>query len=278
MIGDPFTWVVAGCALIAAAVGAGAGLGGAVLLVPALVLLDLPQAEAASLGLLTVTAGAVAAAPSQLRQRLANHRLVMSLEVFAGAGAVGGAFLTGIVSRELFVALLAAAVLFAATGSFLRGGVRNQPDPSLGPGDVGEHPGAIAGAYRLGAAVVPYRARRVRLALGLSGGVGLVAGLTGTSGGYLKTPLMSEVMHVPVKVAAATSTLASGITAMSALSVYLVRGQIDPRSGSAAIVGALLGGWLGARLQGTLSPVAARRTTAMVLIGIVALLLVIELP
>ncbi|WP_165491950.1 sulfite exporter TauE/SafE family protein [Egibacter rhizosphaerae] len=272
-LADPDLWLVLTAALGAAAVGAAGGIGGAVLLVPGLVLAGVPQALAASLGLLTVAAGSLAAAPRQLAQRLINHRLAVVLELTATIGAVAGAVLAGVVPPELFNVVLAVAVLTAAAGSFGRRGMRNRPDPALGADEVGEHPGRLAGVYRLGEEVVPYCARRVPAGLGLSGVVGVVAGLTGTSGGYLKTPLMSEVMHVPVKVAAATTTLASGLTAVAALIVYVGRGDVDPLLGAVAVIGAIAGGMLGALVQEVVPPVLARRVLAGALV-VVAVVLV----
>ena len=46
---------------------------------------------------------------------------------------------------------------------------------------------------------------------------GLVSGLAGVGGGFIKTPAMSEIMHVPIKVAAATTTFTVGITAATSL-------------------------------------------------------------
>lgn len=78
---------------------------------------------------------------------------------------------------------------------------------------------------------------------------GLIAGTAGTSGGFVKTPATSELMHVPTKVAAATTTFTIGVTAASALAVFAVQGRIDTRASSAVIVGSLAGAVAGARLQ-----------------------------
>lgn len=276
MVTDPQTWIVAGTALLAGAAGASAGIGGAVLLVPVLVLAGFPPTLAAALGLLTVAAASTAAAPRQLRQHLVNHRLAVSIETTAGAGAVIGAVLAAAVSRDVFVAVLAAAVIVAAAGGLRRHPAPNPRTSAPAGGRVGEQPGTLAGAYRLGSAVVGYRARRAPLGLTLAGAVGVVAGLTGTSGGYLKTPLMSDVMDVPVKVAAATTTLASGITSVAALLVYAVRGDVDPRLGAAALVGALAGGALGARAQELISPRLARVVLSALLLAIAVLLVTVR--
>jgi uncharacterized membrane protein YfcA len=102
---------------------------------------------------------------------------------------------------------------------------------------------------------------------------GVVAGLTGVGGGFLKTPVMSEVMHVPVKVAAATTTFMSGITAAAGLAVFTRQGRGEVVDVSAVIVGALLGGRVGSLLQGRISPLVGRRVLAVILV-IVAVLVV----
>jgi uncharacterized membrane protein YfcA len=259
---------VAAGAGVAAAAGTAMGAGGAVLLVPALLIAGVEQTAAAAAGLLTVAAGCTAAGPRQIRQQLVNHRLAVTLEVMASTGAIVGAVVAGFLPAAVFAYLLAAVLLFTAATTFLRGGMRNLPEPSLGHDALGEHAGGLGGAYLLTDAVVPYRAARVRLGLALSAVAGTVAGLTGTSGGFLKTPIMSEIMHVPVKVAAATTTLASGLTAVAALAVYLPRGALAPTWGAAAVGGALLGGQLGAWLQQRLPPVVARRSFAVLLLVI----------
>jgi uncharacterized membrane protein YfcA len=77
---------------------------------------------------------------------------------------------------------------------------------------------------------------------------------------------MSELMHVPVKVAAATTTFTLGITAAAGLLVYAVQGRIESIELAGAIAGAVLGGWVGARLQQSLAPTAVRRATGVLLL------------
>ena len=100
----------------------------------------------------------------------------------------------------------------AAELSGFRKGVRNPPQPSFGDGDVGEWPGTLAGAYQMADGVAPYRVQRLAAGLIAMTVSGLVAGLAGTSGGFVKTPAASELMHVPVKVAASTTTFTIGVT------------------------------------------------------------------
>jgi uncharacterized membrane protein YfcA len=260
--------------LIAAAtsgLGVLGGLGGAIILVPTLVLLGWPATEAAPLGLISVVAGSIAAAPRQLRERTVNHRLGITTEIAATGGAVSGAILSGFTSEDVLVYLLAGVAIAAAFFGARRSGVRNPAVPGYGDDDVGERVGALDGAYPVSDGVAPYRVRRLPLGLTLMGLAGLVAGMTGTSGGFLKTPTASEVMHVPTKVAAATTTFTVGITASAALIVMAILGRLEAQPAAAIIVGSLAGGLFGASVQSWLSPVGVRRglSVVLVIIGVV---------
>lgn len=256
-----------------AAFGAIGGLGGAVLLVPLLVVTGTSPAEAAPLGLLSVVAGSVAAADRHLRERTVNHRIGVLSELPATSGAVVGALFAGVISDGVLTRVLAVVAVAAALGGGLRRGLRNRADPALDQGDVGEWIGQAAGAYPLNGGVVPYRAQR--LGWGLTGMAvsGLVSGLAGVGGGFIKTPVLSEIMRVPVKVAASTTTFTVGITASAALAVMAVRGQIDAEAGAVVIFGALLGGRVGAALQGRLAPSTVRRVLSVLLLGVAVVLL-----
>jgi uncharacterized protein len=257
-------------ALAAAGLGALGGLGGAILLVPVLVLTGMSPRDAAPLGLLTVASGSVAAGPHQLRSRLVNHRLGMVIELAAAIGAVTGALMSGLISESLLTWVLAAVALGSAAVGLLRRGkvLRNPPDPACSPADVGERVGRLDGAYPLGDGVVPYRPRRLWEGIGFMGVAGMVAGTAGVSGGFIKTPVLTELMRVPLKVAAATSTFTVGITASAALIVFAVQGRIDVQPGALVITGSLLGGALGARAQSMLPSWIIRRVLSVILVAV----------
>lgn len=255
--------------------GALGGLGGAVLLVPTLVFLGMPAAEAAPLGLLTVGASSLAASAPQLEATLVNHRLGVSLELAASIGAVIGAIASGVAPEALLVWVLA--VVSAAAGiALLRrthpgAGTTDTATPGGGSGSA-TSTSRLAATYLDRDAVVAYDPVRVRAGAGLVGVAGLVAGLTGTSGGFVKTPVMAQVMRVPVKAAAATTVFMVGVTAASALTVLAVQGRIDPVAAGSVVTGGLVGGWLGARLQDHLPAEAVARFLGMVLLVIAGVL------
>lgn len=259
-------------AFVTAGVGALGGLGGAILLVPLLVLFGEPVSEAAALGLLSVAAGSLAAGARQLKEATVNHRIGVVTELGASAGAIGGALLSGAVSHQVLTKLLAALAAAAAVAGGWRKGVRNPPVPGYTDADVGEWEGQLAGAYRVGDGVAPYAAKRLPIGLAAVTLSGVAAGATGVSGGFIKTPATSELMHVPVKVAAATTTFTIGVTSAAALLVFAVQGRIDPRAAAPVLVGSLVGGTFGAVVQSRLSPPLVRRALSVILLVVAALL------
>lgn len=263
-------------ALATAALGALGGLGGAVILVPLLVLTGTPAREAAPLGLLSVASASMAAGPRQLAELTVHHRLGVTSETVASTGAIAGALLSGAVGETALIRLLAVAALAAAVASFrgrdeARAVVSGQGDAD---GDLGERRGTLSGTFRSGDVVRRYRARNVPGALAVMSLAGLVAGITGASGGFIKTPATSEIMRVPVKVAAATTTFTSGITAAAALLVFAAHGRINLEHAGPVIAGSLLGGHAGALLQASLDADAIRRALAGVLVVVAAVLFV----
>lgn len=257
----------------AAGIGALGGLGGAVLLVPALVVAGLSPTEAAPLGLLTVAAGSLAASSTQLDDDTVNHRLGVTLELSASSGAAIGALASAAVPATVLQWLLAVAAIGAGIAGASRRGSRHTPQPES-EATPGERRGRIAGAYEDDGGMVTYEARNVGPGFAVMGAAGVVAGMTGTSGGFIKTPLMTELMRVPIKVAAATTVFMVGLTAASALVVYAVQGRVDPAAAGAIVVGGLVGGRAGATVQSHLPPVLVRRFLAAVLVLVGVILIV----
>jgi len=255
-----------------AGVGTLVGLGGAVILVPALVVFGWLPSAAAPLGLISVVGGSIAAGPRQLADRTVNHRLGVTTELAATSGAIIGAIASNFLPDSVLVYLLAASAVAAALLSGRRTSRRNPVDPSLGDDQIGERIGGLWGAYPLDGGVAPYRVNRLPLGLALMSIAGFVAGTTGTSGGFIKTPVTSEVMHAPTKVAASTTRFTIGITASAALLVYFLQGRVDVTDSSAAIVGSLAGGVIGAIILSHLPAHRVRQSQSLILITIAIIL------
>lgn len=259
----------AGCALV----GSLGGIGGATLLVPVLLSLGVEPLVAAPLGLLAVAAGSLAAATRQLSDGLVHHRLGLTVELAASVGTVGGALASTQVSEVLLARVLGGAALVGAVAALARSGVRNQPVGAFDADVGGEWPGTLGGQYALDGRMVPYQARRLPAGLAASVVAGVVAGLSGVGGGFVKTPAMSEIMRIPVKVAGATTTFTLGITASTGLLIYALQGRLEVRDGAAVVAGALAGGLVGARLQSRLHATIVRRLTGVLLLVVAAVVI-----
>ena len=262
--------VLAGLSLLTAGIGALGGLGGAILLVPLLALTGTPASEAAPLGLISVAAGSIAAGGLQLAERTVNHRLGVTTELAATLGATMGALGSGLVGDTVLTIGLAVVAAAAALVMLLRTSTKGESTPQ--DRTVGEWPGQIAGvaptARMAAGGGVVYEARRIPTGLGLMWVSGVVAGVAGASGGFIKTPVTTEVMGIPLKIAASTTTFTIGVTAAAWLVVFALQGRIDPFAAAAVIAGSLIGGQVGAALQ-------ARAPTSIIRRGLGGLLLLI---
>src|ERR1700749_772459 len=100
-----FTPLVFGLSVVAGCLGALTGLGGGIVVTPALTLLlgvDIRYAIGASI--VSVIATSSGAAAAYVRERMANLRVAMVLEIATTSGALCGAYLAGrITTRWLYV-------------------------------------------------------------------------------------------------------------------------------------------------------------------------------
>jgi len=259
-------------AFTTAAVGALGGLGGAIILVPVLVLSGMPAAHASPLGLLSVASGSLSAGPTQLAERTVHHRLGVTTETAASAGAVAGAFLSGAVGEVFLTRFLALVALAAAAASGLRRDVAGDLIERPADIDLGEERGSLAGTYPVPDGATPYSASRLPAGLAVMSAAGLVAGIAGASGGFIKTPATTEIMGVPIKVAASTTTFTVGITSAAALIVFALHGRIDLGAAAPVILGSLVGGRVGAGLQARVAPALVRAALAVVLVVVAGIL------
>jgi uncharacterized membrane protein YfcA len=260
--------------IAAGVVGALAGVGGGILIVPALTLLfgiDIRLAIGASI--VSVIATSSGAAAAYVRDRLTDMRVGMFLELATTTGAVVGALLAAIVAPGLLYILLGMVLLGSAGMQVVRLGEEVPPDVE---------PSGLAARLRLVSSYpdarlgreVPYAARRVPLGFALMWGAGVVSGLLGIGSGALKVVAMDGAMRLPMKVSSATSNFMIGVTAAASAGIYLARGDVDPTLVAPVALGVLAGATLGARLLPRLSNRHVRWVflPVLVVIGIQTLL------
>jgi uncharacterized membrane protein YfcA len=259
-----FTLVIAAISFGAGLLGSLVGVGGGIIVVPALALLfgvKIQTAVAASI--ISVIATSSGAAAVYVRDRITNLRLAMVLEIATAAGALTGAVLAAVISGRFLYLLFGILLSYTAWSMSRRQAKRAAPLPPDPWADRLRLHGEFYDRAR--GEVVAYRVARTPLGLAVSYVAGVVSGLLGIGGGVLKVPVMNLAMGLPIKVCTATSNFMIGVTAATSAAVYFMRGDVQPFIAAPVAVGVLLGAKTGARLLSRLKNDAIRVAFVVVL-------------
>jgi uncharacterized protein len=221
------------------------GAGGGFVLTPILLLLY-PHDSARTLTAISLTAvffNAASGSAAYLRQRRVDVRSGLVFAVATLPGAVGGALLVGVVSRQVFDGIMGGVLGLLAV--WLLTGERWRPRPAR---------------YLVRARVLvdreglrhEYQVPLLRGAL-YSLVVGFVSSFLGIGGGVIHVPLLVRALGFPTHIATATSHfvlawMAGAGTATHALSGSFAHGEGIRRAASLS-VGVVVGAQVGARLS-----------------------------
>jgi len=239
-----FTPLVFLISITAGYLGALTGLGGGVVVTPALTLLlgvDIRYAIGASL--VSVIATSSGAAAAYVREGYSNIRIGMFLEIATTLGALLGAFLSSRTPTSILAIIFGVVLLHSAwqssrghSGSL----VNARPDPLATRLKLnGSYPGEEGPEQ--------YNVSNVKTGFGLMFGAGAISGLLGIGSGALKVIAMDQAMHIPFKVSTTTSNFMIGVTAAASAGIYLSRGYVEPGIAMPVMLGVLAGSMLGAR-------------------------------
>jgi uncharacterized membrane protein YfcA len=248
-------------------IGSLAGVGGGILVIPALTTffgVDIRFAVGASI--VSVIATSSGAASAYVRDRITDMRIGMFLELATTTGAVCGAIVAAYVTASFLFLLLGLVVLLSA-------GMQVARLQEEVPTDEPSHLATVlklSSTYpdrRLGREV-PYSARRIPLGFAMMWFAGVVSGLLGIGSGVLKVLAMDGAMRLPMKVSSATSNFMIGVTAAASAGIYLSRGDVDPRIAAPVALGVLLGAVTGARLLHRVSNRSVRAIFLPVLVAV----------
>ena len=264
-----FSLVLFAICLLAGLLGSLLGLGGGIIVVPALTLLfhvDIRLAIGASI--ISVIATSSGAAAAYVRERITNLRVGMFLEIGTTLGAVTGAYVAGLVSGRVLYIIFAAVLGYSALRMFAG---RTQ-----GEGHHDVPPDALADRLRLHSSYydpaegreISYRVTHTPIGLGLMYVAGMMSGLLGIGSGALKVPSMDLAMRLPMKVSTATSNFMIGVTAAASAGVYFLRGDVNPYIAAPVAAGVLVGATVGSRLLPKLHSQAIRAIFVAVLLFI----------
>ena len=265
-----FTLVIALVSFAAGLLGALTGLGGGVVLVPALALgfgVDLHYAIGASL--VSVIATSSGAAAAYVREGYSNIRVGMFLEIATSIGAILGAYLATRIQAGSIAIVFGVVLLYSAWQSFAAQSHHDEPAGS--PSRWGKLL-KMDSSYPTLEGPRPYHVQNVPLGFGMMVGAGTLSGLLGIGSGALKVLAMDRAMHLPFKVSTTTSNFMIGVTAAASAGIYLSRGYVDPGLSMPVMLGVLSGSLLGARVL-----MQARVRTLRMVFSAVIVLMAVEM-
>ncbi|HET7039052.1 MAG TPA: sulfite exporter TauE/SafE family protein [Gemmatimonadales bacterium] len=229
------------------AIGAGAGglgvllgVGGGIVMVPALVLLvPLPFTQAAGTSLLCVVATSVAGSAVQFARNGIETDAALELQFFAAAGAVVAGLIAPWVPTRFLLFAFAALLLYTGWHTWPRPRDEERSRPRPG---------------------------RLTMAVGGAVGAGVVATLLGVGGGVIFTPVLHLILGHGFHRAAATSVYIIGITAGTGAILYLARGDVSVAAAAPAVLGVLLGSTLASRLSHRIEAAWLKRAFVLLLL------------
>jgi uncharacterized membrane protein YfcA len=236
--------------VLAGIFGAILGLGGGVLIVPALTLLfgiNIRYAVGASI--VSVIATSSGAAATYVRDQITNIRVAMLLEVATTVGALSGAMLSPYLPTDFLYVLFSVILLYSALIMFKKR--KGTEEHLTSSDDPWAHRLRLNSAYpdRALGKKVEYAVTRVKFGFSLMFGAGIISGLLGIGSGALKVPAMDSAMRLPIKVSSATSNFMIGVTAAASAGAYYMRGDIIPILAAPVALGVLAGSILGTKVM-----------------------------
>lgn len=243
------TFIVFICSAIAGVIGSLLGLGGGIIVIPALTLiLGIPIQQAIGASIVSVIATSSGAAIAYVRDKITNIRIGMFLETATTLGAITGAFLAGIVSDKFLYIIFALLMLYSASEMFKK-------RHSEFAANVVEHPLAtrlkLSGEYfdKVQEQVITYNVAGIYPAYAVMYIAGVLSGLLGIGSGTFKVLGMDIFMKLPMKVSTATSNFMIGVTAAASAGVYFSRGDINPLVAGPVALGVLIGARSGTKIM-----------------------------
>ena len=241
-------------AVLAGFLGSLVGLGGGIIITPALTILfgiDIKYAIGASI--VAVIATSSGSAIAFVKDHVSNMRVGMLLEIFTTAGGVVGALMAGIFSSKLLYIFFSLILLNSFYGMLKKTGLINKGKREEDKVENDKY----ADKYKLNSTyydkaigkTVKYNVTNVPQGSLVMFGAGLASGLLGIGSGAFKVVALDTYMKLPIKVSTATSNFMMGVTATASALIYFFNGTINPAIAAPIALGTLIGSRTGAKVM-----------------------------
>ncbi|MDU6573235.1 MAG: sulfite exporter TauE/SafE family protein [Gemella haemolysans] len=241
-------------AVLAGFLGSLVGLGGGIIITPALTILfgiDIKYAIGASI--IAVIATSSGSAIAFVKDHVSNMRVGMLLEVFTTAGGVVGALMAGIFSSKLLYIFFSLILLNSFYGMLKKTGLITKVKKEEEKVENDKY----AERYKLNSTyydkatgkTVAYNVTNVPQGSLVMFGAGFASGLLGIGSGAFKVVALDSYMKLPIKVSTATSNFMMGVTATASALIYFFNGTINPAIAAPIAIGTLIGSRTGAKVM-----------------------------
>ena len=230
---------------IAGIIGSLLGLGGGIILVPALtILFNIPIHEAIGVSFIGVLVNSSSSSLVYIKNRITDMRLSSILELGAVTGSIIGAYTALLIESNILSTIFGIVLGYIAIDMYRKlkkNSVNNNRE--LESGDEREYFDESTNE------TIKYYVTREKEGTILSIIGGVFAGLLGPGGGAIFVPIMNRIMKVPIKVAIATSSFMIGITSLVGALIFFNNGFIDVAIASPIILGIFFGAQIGSRVN-----------------------------
>ena len=230
--------------IVAGILGSLIGIGGGILISPALSLLGLAPSQVASTSLIAVSSTSISSTIAYARLRKIQYSIGLKLAIFSAPGAISGALISASIShlhfRLLFVLLL------LATGLYLlfRNSVLRQRK-------FDSEPVWIKVLFYFGAFVA-----------------GLVSSIFGIGGGIIFVPLLVIIIRMNMSSAVPTSQLALMSTALVGTITHIIIGNPEYIYALLLSIGSFIGAQIGAKISARFNDSTLRYIFALLLMAV----------
>ena len=230
--------------LSAGTLGSMLGVGGGIIMVPALTLLNLSPTQAASTSLIAVMSTSISSTIEYSRQKRIDYALGLEMAACAIPGGVLGAILSEYLLEDTFK--LYFGMLLILTGIYI------------------VYKNSVLKDLRAKRRPLPLRAA----VFAASFGAGIISSLFGVGGGIVFVPAMLLVLGLTMQRAAPTSQLTLMMTAIAGVFTHSVLGHPDYLQAVVLSAGAFIGAQIGARLSRMTKDMLLQRLLAIVLVSV----------
>ncbi|MBX7152093.1 sulfite exporter TauE/SafE family protein [bacterium] len=270
---DFFFLIYIGIGFLAGFLGSLVGLGGGIIVVPALtIVLNMDIKNAIGASLVSLISTSVMTVSVLAKNNLVHFQLGLLLVSTTILGSFLGSYTAVFLNTKILLIIFASFMLVAAymllrKKKISEGNLMDSIPSTNGVLD-------LYGEIEKESGIKYFKIKRVRLGIGLSAIAGWLSGMLGVGGGIVQVPMMNLICGVPIKIAAATSSFMIGFTGLAGALVYALFGKIDWYLSASLVLGTLLGSHAGSKAAVRLkSSVITKVLVAVLIVSAVRLIL-----